>query len=98
MSKEDEILVKPLEGLKRAYIIPKLHKPDARVKAIVFSLNSITSGAEVFLKGIVKPFLNKCEFSLDSTKFFNEKFLSGRMKFDSKIYEVVSYDVDSLLT
>ena len=47
LSKEDETLVKPLEGLKRAYGIPKLHKQGAPVRPIVSSLFNITSRVDI---------------------------------------------------
>ena len=97
-SKEDETLVKPLEGLKRAYGVPKLHKQGAPVRPIVSSLNSITCGAEEYFKSLVKHILDKCEFSLNSIKQFKEKFLADKMQFDRNLLDVVSYDAVSLYT
>ena len=62
------------------------------------SLNSVTIGAEEYLKGLVKPILNGCDFALGSTKQFKEKFLKDIMKFDPKLHDVISYDAVSLYT
>ena len=78
MSKEDVKLVRPTEGLKKGYGITKQHKTGIPVRPIVLSLNSVTCGAEEYLKSLVKPILEKCEFALDSTREFKKTIFSGQ--------------------
>ena len=68
LANTDTILISPIEGLKRAYGLPKLHKVDIPVRPIVSSINSVTSGAEIFLKRLIQPILEQCTFSCNSTK------------------------------
>ena len=61
------------------------------------SLNTITSGAEEYLKGILKPIVENCEYSIQSTKEFKKQFLKIN-GFDSENFEVVTYDCVSVYT
>ena len=98
LSKADNALIKPLEGQKRGYGVPKLHKTGHPLRPIISSINSITTGAERFLKNLICPILEKCEYSIDSTKSFKEKFLNDRVKFDDEKHEIFSIDAVSLFT
>ena len=98
LTKGSKTLVKPEEGLKRGYGIPKLHKSGHPLRPIISSINSITSGAERFLKDLIRPVLEKCSYSVNSTKTFKEKFLNDRNKFDSEKHEIFSIDAVSLYT
>jgi hypothetical protein len=66
----------------------------------VSSLNSITSGAENFLKELISPINEACKYSVDSTLSFKTKFFefSQSGKFNSEEFEVISYDCQSLYT
>ena len=90
MSNADNFLIRPTEGLKRGYGLPKLHKPGIPVRPIVSSLNSITSGAESFLKKLIRPILEECIFSCKSTREFKEKFLNDRNEFNQETHQIVS--------
>ena len=89
----DIYLIRPLESLKRANGLSKIHEPDIPVRSIVSSVNSVTSGAEIFLKRLVQPILNQCNFSGNSTKEFKNRFEK-----DIRKHELVSYDAVSLYT
>ena len=73
LTKGNKTLVKPKEGLKREYGIPKLYKNGHPLRPIINSINSITTGAERFSKDLIRPILEKCSYSVDSTKTFNLK-------------------------
>ena len=98
MSKNTFLKIAPNESLKRAYGILKKTKPGEPVRPIVSSVNSVTSGAEEYLLNIIKPIIDKCSYSVNSTKSFKAKFLEIRDKFDMKKYECVSFDAKSLFT
>ena len=53
MTNRDEYRTAPVENLKRAYGIPKNHKPGRPLRPIVSSINSITCGAEEYLKTLI---------------------------------------------
>ena len=78
--------------INKLKIAPKLHKTGHCLRPI------ITTGAERFLKKLICPLLEKCEYSVDSTKKFKEKFLNDRVNFDFKKHEVFSIDAVSLFT
>ena len=67
------------------------------LRPIVSSIFSITSGAEQYLLKILKPLVEKCKFSLSSTKVFKEKFMKITQNF-TNFYEIFNIDATSLYT
>ena len=98
ISKSTLFKLRPNECLKRAYGILKKQKIGEPLRPIVSSVNSVTAGAEEYLLNIIQPLLDKCTYSLKSTKHFKEEFLAHRHKFDSQNMECVSFDAKSLFT
>ena len=49
------------------------------------------------MKNLICPLLEKCEYSIDSTKKF-KRFLKDRVKFDAEKHEIFSIDAVSLFT
>ena len=90
--------IKPTQGLKRAYGIPKLHKNDHPVRPIISSLNSITSGAESYLHSLISPILAECTFSVNSTRTFKERLCEVKHKYNLNEHEICSFDACSLFT
>ena len=50
------------------------------------------------MKKLICPLLKKCEFSVDSTKKFKEKFLNDREQFNLEKHQIFSIDAVSLFT
>ena len=100
LSNLDEFKIQPIETLKRGYGIIKNHKPGAPLRPIVSSRDTITSGAELYLKNLIAPINENCHFSVNSTLSFKTKFFefSQSWRFDPEIHEVISYDCQSLYT
>ena len=58
----------------------------------------MTAGPEEFLLEIIDPILKKCEFVLQSTKEFSDKFCDFQKICQKYNVEVTSYDAVSLYT
>ena len=71
----DKRKIEAVEGLKRGYGIPKLHKKDNPLRPIMSSIASITGGAEEYLRDLISPILDKCVFNVNSAKTFKERFI-----------------------
>ena len=95
----EDYKIKPLENLKRGYGIIKNHK-DNKLRPIVCSFNTMTSGAETYLKTLIFKINKNCKFVIDSTLSFKCKFLefTKTSVFNSEDHEVISYDCQSLYT
>ena len=98
LSRSDQLKIKPTQGLKRAYGIPKLHKNDHPVRPIISSLNSITSGAESYLHSLISPILAECTFSVNSTRTFKERLCEIKHNYNPSEHEICSFDACSLFT
>ena len=88
----------PTEADKKSYGILKRHKNGMPLRPIVSSINSLVGGAENFLFEILKPLEKNCTFSIESTKEFKKQFLISRAQFDSKNFEIMSFDAKSFFT
>ena len=97
MTNKDEYRTAPMENLKRGFGIPKNHKPGRPLRPIISSINSITVGAEEYLKQLIDPIVKKCKYSISSSKEFKSKFIKID-NFDSSEFELVSFDAASLYT
>ena len=97
LSISDNYLIQPTESIKKGYGILKIKKPGMPLRPIVSSIFSITSGAEQYLLKILKPLVEKCKFSLSSTKVFKEKFMKITQNF-TNFYEIFNIDATSLYT
>ena len=97
MTNKDEYRTAPMENLKRGFGIPKNHKPGRPLRPIISSINSITVGAEEYLKQLIDPIVKKCKYSIFSSKEFKSKFIKIG-NFDSSEFELVSFDAASLYT
>ena len=84
--------LRPIQSLKRAYGLLKVHKPDRPLRPIVSSLNSLTSGAENFLMKILSKFKTEFKFSLENSENFRNFVLENRENFD----HCVSFDIVSM--
>ena len=62
--------LRPIQSLKRAYGLVKVHKPDRPLRPIVSSLNSLVSGSETFLMKILTKFKPEFKFSLENSEQF----------------------------
>ena len=89
--------IKPFHSIKKGHGILKVHKPGMPMRPIINSRFSITSGSEKYILKLIQPLIKKCEYSLNSTLAFNEKFKKIIPKF-TNFYEVVSFDATSLFT
>ena len=99
LSNLEEIKMRPIENLKRGYGLVKVHKNN-KLRPIISSLNTVTSGAENFLKLLIAPINSSCKFVVDSTLSFKTKFQEfiSSEKFNPQEHEVISYDCQSLYT
>ena len=97
ISLNDFRLIKPYQSIKKGHGIFKVNKPGMRLRPIINSMFSLTSGAEVYILRILRPLINKCSFSVSSTKHFTEKFRKISSKF-TRFHEVVTFDAVSLFT
>ena len=57
----------------------------------------MTEGTEQFLAKLIAPIVDKCNFSVKSTKAFKEIFIQKRNSFNSD-FEIISFDSTSLFT
>ena len=89
--------IKPFHSIKKGHGILKVHKPGMPMRPIINSRFSITSGSEKYILKLIQPLIKKCEYSLNSTLAFNEKFKKIIPK-STNFYVVVSFDATSLLT
>ena len=89
--------MKPKESLKKGFGILKKHKDLEPVRPIISSCNSVTEGAEQFLAKLISPIVDKCTFSVKSTKAFKDLFLQKRDLFQSD-FEIISFDATSLFS
>ena len=90
--------MKPNHALKKGYGVLKTHKTGWPMRPLVSSINSIPSGAEEFLLKLIEPIIEKCEYSINSSKKFKTEFQKFQNKFNSKTMEVLSFDAKSLYT
>ena len=97
ISLSDFRLIKPYQSIKKGHGILKVNKPGMPLRPIINSMFSLTSGAEVYILRILRPLINKCSFSVSSTKHFTEKFPKISSKF-TRFHEVVTFDAVSLFT
>ena len=88
ISKKSFYRLQPTQNLKKAYGLVKMHKPNKPFRIIVSSLNSICSGAEIYLNIIFNKFLPDCKHSVDSTKKFKTWFMKERKNFENFEYEI----------
>jgi len=65
ISKNTEFRTRPSDKLKRGYGVIKYHKPEKPLRPIISSINSVTEGAEIYLKKILSPFVSQCKFSVN---------------------------------
>lgn len=98
LSKSDCRKIDPTQSLKKGFGLIKLHRPGAPLRPIISSFNSLTSGSEAFLLELLKPIINECSFSINSTKMFKKHFCEIKNKFDPELYEVCCFDACSLYT
>ena len=98
LTNSDKRKIDPTQNLKKGFGIVKLHRPNAPLRPIISSFNTLTSGSEQFLLNLIKPLVSNCEFSVNSTKEFKERFCAMKDKFNPLIYEVVSFDATALYT
>ena len=68
-----------------------------RLRPIVSSINSITCGAEEYLKTLIEPIVKKCKYSICSSKEFKAK-ITKINNFNHNEFEIVSFDAASLYT
>ena len=86
----------PIEQLKRSYCVIKRHKPNHPCRAIVSSINSVTSGCEAYLIDILGKLNNICTLSIDSTKNFKSIFASNKNKFNQNDHDISTIDAQNL--
>ena len=84
--------LRPIQSLKRAYGLVKVHKPDRPLRPIVSSLNSLVSGSETFLMKILTKFKPEFKFSLENSEQFRNFVLDERENFN----HCVSFDIVSM--
>ena len=89
--------IKPYHSIKKGHGILKIHKPGMPMRPIINSKFSITSGSEKYILKLIQPLIKECEYTLNSTLAFNDKFEKIVPKF-TNFYEVVLFDATSLLT
>ena len=88
----------PNEQYKKGHGYLKLHKDGFPLRPIVSSTNSLTCGAESFLKKIFGPLVKRCTKVVNSTKQFKERFIAQKQGYDPTIHTVISWDAVSLYT
>ena len=81
--------LRPIQSLKRAYGLLKVHKPDRPLRPIVSSLNSLTSGAENFLMKILSKFKTEFKFSLENSESFRNFVPENKENFDHCVSFVI---------
>ena len=87
-----------LEGTKVGYGVMKRHKENMPIRPIISSIGSLTCGIEEYLLSVLKPLESECEYSINSTKIFKEKFSMSRHKFNLTQHEIASFDAVQLYT
>lgn len=85
----------PSHSLSSFYGTVKLHKSSEHLRGNA-SYDSMVNNAETFLKKLIKPLLNECEFSLKNTKHFKETFFTKIENFDPKIHRVIAIDIKQM--
>ena len=86
----------PANSLSSFYGTVKLHKSSEPLRGIATSYDSLVNNAEKYVNKLIKPLLEKCEFSLKNTKDFKQKFLEKSTNFDPKIHEVITIDIQQM--
>ena len=86
----------PIYSLSSFYGSPKLHKKGEPLRGLATAYDALVSNAETFLKVLLKPISEECNFSIKNNKTFKEKFLKDQKNFDHKIHRVLSADISQM--
>ena len=69
-----------------------MHKPEKDLRPIITNYNAMCDNAHSFLKKLIEPIAQKCNYLIDGPNKFKDKFLPNCKKFDEKNYEILSFD------
>ena len=66
------------------------------MRPIATGYSHLVHGAELYLKKILEPLINKCTYLVDSQKAFKTRFLSEKTQFISNDHEIVTFDIKAM--
>ena len=74
----------------------KCHKVNEPIRGICTGYNSLVSNSEKFLKTLLQPLVEECEFSLTNQIEFKNQFLEDKVNFNPKIHQIISVDIERM--
>ena len=93
LGQKNKWLVEPQNSIASLYGQVKYHKDGAPLRPIATGYSHLVHGAELYLKKILEPLINKCTYLVDSQKAFKTRFLTEKTKFISNDHEIVTFDI-----
>ena len=89
-------LVEPKNLIASLYGQVKCHKEGAPLRPIAKGYSHLVHRAELYLKKILEPLINKCTYLVDSQKAFKTRFLVEKDKFINSDHEIVTFDIKAM--
>ena len=86
----------PPSSVSEFFGLIKCHKVNEPIRGICTGYNSLVSNSETFLKKLLQPLVDECQYSINNQINFKTKFLEDKTKFDPKIHRVISVDIVSM--
>jgi hypothetical protein len=86
----------PIYSFSSLYGSPKLHKKSEPLRSFATAYDALVFNAENFLKVLLKPISEECNFLIKNNKIFKENLLKDRKNFDHKIHRVISADISQM--
>ena len=96
LNNRTQLSIKPQMSISTLYGTIKDHKNNLPLRPIGTAYDSLTLGAENYIKKLLSPLLENCAYAINSQIEFKNRFLECKTFFDSNIHEIFTLDVDSL--
>ena len=86
----------PPSSISEFFGMVKCHKINEPIRGICTGYNSLVSNSEKFLKTLLQPLVDECEFSINNQIEFKNQFLEDKDNFNPKIHRVISVDIEQM--